>query len=155
VLLAIAWAPNVEALGLRSDHARQLAAEACSAEVRGAIEAVLGASLPTAPQGAWQANRYTCLYSVGDGTLSLTVDVLASSHQADRVFAQAQRVAPLRQRLNGLGQQAFQTSDGLLVARKDHFVLRFDPSAVPARINHSDITFAAAVQLLSCWSGTR
>ena len=152
---AFAFATNATAMTATAGHARQLATEACSQDVRGAIEAFLGAPLPAPQQGTWQANRYVCLYSVGDGTLSVRVDVLANKHQATSAFVDAQRDAPQRQRLNGLGQAAFQTPGGLFVGRKDRFVIRIDPSGLPARINHSDITFAAAVQLLSCWAGTR
>ncbi len=115
----------------------------------------LGAPLPVAQSGTWEANRYTCIYNLADGTLSLSVDVLANKHQAASVFADAQRDAPQRQRLNGLGQAAFQTPAGLFVARKDRFVISIDPSGLPVRINHSDVAFAAAVQLLNCWAGAR
>ena len=152
---ALAIAANATAMTARSGHARQLAAEACSQDVRGAIEAFLGVPLPAPQQGTWQGNRYLCVYNLGDGTLGLSVDVLANKHQATSSFVDAQRDAPLRQRLNGLGQAAFQTPDGLFVGRKDRFVIRIDPSGLPARINHSDITFAAAVQLVNCWAGTR
>jgi hypothetical protein len=139
----------------RSGHVAQRVTEACSEEVRGAIEAALGTPLAAAQQGNWQASRYVCAYPVGGGTLFILVDVFNDSRGATAAFTRTQRATPQYQRLNGLGQDAFQRPDGLFVARKDIFVIRIDPSAVPAQISHSDVAFAAAVQLLACWAGVR
>jgi hypothetical protein len=125
--------------------------------VGGAIEAAMSAKLPAPPQGAWQGKgktRYVCTYTVaGGGSVTLTVQVVKDTSAAKRTYAAARAKTTTPVRLNGLGQAAFQAPSGLLVARKDRFVLTIDPAALPSQVSKSDVAFAAVVAVLSCWTG--
>ncbi len=136
-------------------RAPRLATEVCESMVREAVEAVVAHPLPTQQVGAWTVpdKQYQCTYDVGGGTLVMQVDVERNGKGAKTAFRTARSAFATRERLHGIGQQAFQTPDGTLVARKDNFVLRVDPAAVPAGINKRDVAFAAAVAVMSCWPG--
>ena len=139
---------------VRTSDAQELATEACEEMVSTAVEAVIGHPLTTPPQGTWvRRDLYRCTYDVDGGTLVLRVDVAKNDAKAQAAFQAAQRKAPGRQRFNGLGQAAFQATDGTIVARKDRFLLTVDPSGLPTGLNRGDVAFAATVAVLACWTG--
>jgi hypothetical protein len=132
---------------------RELAEEVCEDMVRDAVEAVADAPLALPQQGSWADRTYTCTYDVGDGQLVLSVEVLRSRAGARARYREARAAADVDQRLHGIGQQAFQATDGTLVARKDSFVLTVDPELVPARLDKADLAFAATTAVMTCWPG--
>jgi len=133
--------------------ARETATEVCEDMVREAVEAVAEQPLAVPQQGSWAGRTYTCTYDLGDGQLVLRVEVLRTRAGARALFRQARQVADVDQRLHGIGQQAFQTTDGTLVARKDSFVLTADPLLLPARLDKADMAFTAATAVMTCWPG--
>jgi hypothetical protein len=134
--------------------ARTLATEICEDMVRNALESSLGAPLPGVQQGAWTGTTYTCSYPLPGGQIVLRVDNLQTRTKAQSAYNRLAKAAVGHTRLNGLGDRAYQSRDGTLVASKDQFVLHIDPSAVPPPTSKSDLAFAAVVAVLSCWSGT-
>jgi hypothetical protein len=83
----------------------------------------------------------------------LQVDVEQDRAVATDAFARARAASAPGERLNGLGDRAFQTRAGLFVARKDRFVLRIDPSRLPDGADRHSVAFAAAEAVMSCWKG--
>ena len=154
-LAALGGSASAQIAAGRGHPGAKVAAEACEPMVRDAVVAAVGAPLAAPPASAWHGRRYSCRYDVGDGSLVLYVDVQRDVAAAKAAFAAgARRAADRPERLNGLGQEAFQSSvDGQFVARKDRFLLRIDPSALPARLVRGDVAFAAAVAVMSCWTG--
>ena len=150
VVVAMGAVPAVAAPAGRQP---KLATEVCEQMVRDAIEATINGPLAGKQVGAWQGTTYTCTYPFGDGTLALRVQVLADKHAAKAAYGAVKKQSIIDQPFNGLGQAAFQAKDGTVVARKDRFVLTADPSQVPARLNKTDLAFAATVAVLSCWTG--
>lgn len=132
---------------------QQLATEVCEAMVRNSVEIAVGRPLSAPQEGSWIGHRYTCRYDLGDGTLLFSVDVQPNIGRAKSTFVAARRGALVPERLNGLGDQAFQARDGLFVGRKDRFVLRVDPSGLPASLDRVTVAYAAARAVFNCWSG--
>ena len=133
----------------------KLATEVCEEMVQEAIEAVAGAPLAAAPVGEWivPKQQYVCTYVLDGAPLTMTVDVGKTIKVAKSEFSKARSAAEARETLHGIGQQAFQTPDGTLIARKDNFVLRVDPTAIPDRVQRRDLAFAASLAVMSCWPG--
>src|SRR5262249_44108366 len=131
------------------DESRVLAAMVCENEVRSVVESAIRGPLTTPQQGTWRdATHYVCTYPVGTGDFTMTVQVAKSGSGAKKLYERARTRAPKPQRLNGLGQAAYQDRTGVLVARKDRFLLTADPTtlpALPAGLNKGDVAFAAAV----------
>ncbi len=134
--------------------AKTLATEICEDMVRNALVSSLGAPLPGAQQGAWTGTTYTCTYPLPGGQIVLRVNNLQTRQKAQSAYTRLAKAAVGHTRLNGLGDRAYQGTDGTLVATKDQFLLAIDPSAVPPPTSKSDLAFAAVVAVLSCWSGT-
>ena len=134
--------------------AAEIAKEVCEEMVSSAVEEASELTLAAPPAGVWVAtNRFTCTYDLGGGTIVLGVRVLKSNGKAKTAFEQAKAKAKKPERLNGLGQSAFQASNGTLVARKDQFLLTIDPLALPEGVKKADVALAASVAVLACWTG--
>ncbi len=155
LVAAVAAGPaGASTVAARRPSAKSLATEICEDMVRNAVESSLGTPLPGAQSGVWAGSTYTCTYPLTGGQLVLRVDNLQTRQKARIAYDQLSKAAVGRTRLNGLGDRAYQSADGTLVATKDQFVLHIDPSAVPPPASKSDLAFAAVVAVLSCWSGT-
>jgi hypothetical protein len=154
-LVTLAWSAPARATA-KAETRVSLATEVCEDTVRSAIEAAISARLPTPQTGRWVGTgrtRYVCIYDLGDGRMTLTVQIVKSTSQATTTYGKIKDRAKKPTRLNGLGQAAYQAADGTIVARKDRFVLTIDPTALPARVTKADVAFAAVVAVLSCWTG--
>ena len=148
VLLA-PWAPVASARG--TDEAANPATDVCEPMVGNAVEEFLGGPLPAAQHGAWAGHTYTCTYPLTGGQLVLTVDQLGTKAQARAAYGRLAKAARRRTRLNGLGNAAYQATDGTLVALKDQFVLDVNPTAAPRPIRPADLAFAVVVAVMGCW----
>jgi hypothetical protein len=146
-------APGLPVAGASQAPAKTIAAEICEPMVRNAVEASLGAPLPAAQQGAWAGRTFTCVYPLTGGQLVLSVDDLRTKKKAQAAYRTLNRATPHPTRLNGLGNGAFQASDGTIVAFKDQFLLRVNPGAAPPTVGKSDLAFAALVAVMGCWTG--
>ena len=153
VLVALAAMVGMASAGatVPDRTARGTAEEVCEDMVKEAVEAVAGQPLAVPQQGSWAGRTYTCTYDLGDGQLVLRVEALRARAGARALFREMRGLADVDERLHGIGQQAFQATDGTLVARKDNFVLTADPSLLPARLDRGDVAFTAATAVMTCW----
>jgi hypothetical protein len=149
-VLAIALVTGVTGVALAESSAREIAEEVCDDMVRTQVEASVQSGL-TPPVGRWQGRTFECSYQVPGGQLVLSVDELRTRQRARSDFAGERRSLDVRERLDGLGRRAFQTTDGVLLVQKDQFVLRVDPGALPVDLDKRDVAFAAAVAVMGCW----
>ena len=132
-------------------RSRELATEVCEDMVRDAAVAAAGEALASPQQGGWSASRYRCRYSFRDGALLVDVDVFRTDKLAQKRFAANRKRAGISDRLPGIGQQAFKSHAGAIVARKDRFVLTVDPTGLPNRLNVDAIVFWTARAVFDCW----
>jgi hypothetical protein len=93
-----------------------------------------------------------------DGTLTISVKELDSAKQTSEYFDQQRRTLGHKGGTIGLGQGAFSTTNGSLVARKDWKVLTVDVSKIPPRFGQPPITpteagLATGATIMGCWSG--
>ena len=150
-ILGAAVSPAAAKVTKPNAAARELAAEVCEDMVGDAAINAARAPLVAPQQGTWTGWRYSCPYQFEDGVLLVTVDVAKSVTEAKRNFkdARSREVDPTR--LYGIGQQAFQADDFVLVSRKDNFVLTVDPTALSDRLDHDTITWATTRAVFDCW----
>ena len=130
---------------------KDLAAEVCEDMVRDSLIAAAGEALASPQRGSWAGHRYTCMYTFGDGTLRVRVDVMRSRSAAKARFLATRKEARLPSTLYGIGQQAFKSGDGAVVARKDNFLLEVDPSRLPDRLNRDSLVWSTTRAIFDCW----
>lgn len=129
----------------------------CSAKTHAELAAVLGVtgsvSAPT-----WSDHVYACRYSYPDGFFTLSVKELSSWPQTYAYFAALGQKLGNTGAATGLGQGAFNTTDGSVVVRKDWKVLTVDISGLPPRFgvpptSAADVAYTIADEILGCWAG--
>jgi hypothetical protein len=129
----------------------------CHHEASQEIASALGETATVSPP-SWEDHLYSCRYSYSDGSMELSVKELSSWAQTDAYFAMlAGRMGKTRD-LQGLGQGAFQTTDGSVVVRKDWKVLLVDSSGLPPQFgvpptSSGDVAVTVADVILGCWEG--
>ena len=135
-----------------TEQPRDLATEVCEDMVRGAVVAAAGQELAQPQQGTWRGRRYVCRYDIGDGRLSVMVDVTRTSDSADVLFERRRGGARRRTGLSGIGDQAFQNRrTKAVVAQKDNFVLTVDPTDLPAEVDHDVVAWSTTRAIFDCW----
>lgn len=131
----------------------------CNDELKSRIQASLHLDAAPATQATWADSLYSCTYSLPYGQFPLSVKVLPSDAAATS-YLQAQRAKlPGAQETGGFGQEAYETDNGVILARKDTFVLRVDASKLPdslgvAPTQERPIDFATVVAsgIFNCWT---
>jgi hypothetical protein len=106
----------------------------------------------------WVDHLYTCRYSYPTAAMTLSVKELSSWPQTLAYFHAVGVLLGTKRNLDGLGQGAFQTTNGSVVVRKDWKVLLVDVSHLPDTFGHppttaSEIAVAVADVVLGCWAG--
>jgi hypothetical protein len=106
----------------------------------------------------WADHLYSCSYGYPTGSMVLSVKELSSWDQTDTYFEQLARQMGHARTIQGLGQGAFQTTDGSMVVRKDWKVLLVDTAGLPAQFGQpptssGDVAVTVADVILGCWSG--
>jgi len=129
----------------------------CTPEAQLKITAALG-STATVSVPTWSDDLYRCVYRFPHGTLALSVKELSSRYETDAYFDSLVEQLGRSQQLFGLGQGAFLTTDGSVVARKDWKVLLVDNSRAGASLGagHSFSGTPAetvASLIMTCWQG--
>lgn len=130
----------------------------CSEETQGKVADALSLGSITAPRSGWADHVYSCAYPLPMGPLNLSVTVAPSSTEARN------QLAGMRGQLNqptpepGLGQQAYSSPAGAVVAVKDNMVLRVDATALPddlGAVHERRVDFARVIAavVFSCWNG--
>lgn len=102
---------------------------------------------------------YSCDYVYGDGqAMRLSVKELSNAAETTAYFdALGARLGRMHV-LEGLGQGAYQTTDGATVVRKDYLVLLVDVSHLPAEFgtpssSRADVSLSVAATIMGCWTG--
>jgi hypothetical protein len=104
----------------------------------------------------WKDHVYSCtLKYPGGASLTLHVKELADADQTTAYFNQQGKLLGNTGNLNGLGQGAFTTRDGVVV-RKDYKVLTVDASKLPASFggeSRGNVAINVGAVIMSCWTG--
>ena len=130
----------------------------CAPKAQRELATTLGVSTTTAPDPTWVDHRYSCRYRYADGVIELSVKELSSKEETTAYFdALAARFGNTGA-ITGLGQGAYSTGDGSVVARKDYKVLLVDVSGLPAQFgapptSAADVANTVADLIMGCWSG--
>ena len=129
----------------------------CAHEAAREIDSALGEKA-TVSTPAWVDTRYSCRYSYSTGSMEVSVKELSSWAQTKQYFNSLATTLGNSSHLSGLGQGAFQTTDGSVVVRKDWKVLLVDPTGLPAQFgmpptSSGDVAVTVADVILGCWAG--
>ncbi len=131
----------------------------CADEGAREIAATVGTETVRPRVGRWHEHLYSCDYAYRDGrVMALSVKELSSAAETIAYFdALGRRLGRMRS-LQGLGQDAYQTSNGATVVRKDYRVLLVDVSRLPAQFGtpsspRADVSLSVAATIMGCWTG--
>jgi hypothetical protein len=138
-------------------HPSEIAKMVCADEARSDIAEALGEKA-TVSEPTWQDHLYTCRYGYPTGSFVLSVKELSSWAQTYAYFRTLGTELGNSRDLQGLGQAAFQTTDGSVVVRKDWKVLLVDSSGLPAQFgvpptSSGAVAVTVADVILGCWAG--
>jgi hypothetical protein len=129
----------------------------CAREAVKEIDSALGETASVS-RPTWVDHRYSCRYGYPTGSMGLSVKELSSWAQTKAYFNSLATTMGKSRNLSGLGQGAFQTTDGSVVVRKDWKVLLVDTSGLPAQFgmpptSSGDVAVTVADVILGCWAG--
>jgi hypothetical protein len=129
----------------------------CSAKAQSELASPLGVTATVAPP-TWADHTYACRYRYPDGSFTLSVKELSSWSETHAYFDGLGARLGDTGKVTGLGQEAFTTSDGSIVVRKDWKVLLVDISGLPAQFgvpatSRADVAYTIADLILGCWRG--
>ena len=130
----------------------------CSTEAKEKLGQALGHDPTAVTTPTWNAHLYSCTYEFPQGTMVLSVKELSSVDQTTAYFDSRARQLGRKHVLYGLGQGAFLTDDGSVVARKDYKVLTVDTSGLPSGFGAGDGASGTPAQvvtsvIMGCWAG--
>ncbi|NMH97755.1 hypothetical protein [Pseudonocardia acidicola] len=130
----------------------------CAPEAQNDIAEATGVTAVRVETPTWNDHVYACRYQYTGGSLSMSVKELASAAETASYFDGLGRQLGDVQRLDGLGEGAFITSNGSVVVRKDWKVLLVDDSSLPSQLGSPPLTPAnvaliVAKTILGCWTG--
>jgi len=131
----------------------------CSDELRGKLADALAVASVPAPHATWAEHVQTCTYTVPMGRLILSVTVTPRSAAAKQQLAAMRGALGRTQPEPGLGEQAYSTESGTVIAVKDNMVLRVDATGLPDDLGRTheqrtDLARIIAAEIVSCWAGT-
>jgi hypothetical protein len=127
----------------------------CKAEARTTITKALGLKSAPASRSRWADNTYTCTYRLPQGAFVLSVKESASATAAATYLRTRRGHA---HRLSGLTPDAYGTTTGVVMLRKDNDVLTVDASTLPRIVGNqhakrADFAYQIASDILGCWTG--
>jgi hypothetical protein len=130
----------------------------CSADAQGDLADSLGVKPTMVTTPTWVDHVYSCTYVYPNGSFTLSVKELDSAKQTTDYVNQLRTQLGHKSGNISIGQGAFETKNGSLVARKDWKVLTVDTSKIPPRFGQPPITptevgLATAETIMGCWSG--
>lgn len=135
----------------------EIAKMVCQKEAHGDIDSALGetseVSTPT-----WVDHLYSCRYGYPTGSIGLSIKELSSWKETTDYFNGLATQMGKARDLQGLGQGAFQTTDGSVVVRKDWKVLLVEISGLPPQFgvpptSAGDVAVTVGDVILGCWAG--
>ena len=129
----------------------------CRNEAIQEIDSAVGEKATVSPP-RWADHLYSCRYGYPSGSMELSVKELSSWAQTDAYYQSLADQLGKTRTLQGLGQGAFQTTDGSMVVRKDWKVLVVDNSGLPAQFgvpptSSGDVAVTVGDVILGCWAG--
>ena len=129
----------------------------CSPEAVKEMDAALGEKAAVSDR-TWVDQRYACRYGYPSGSMALSVKELSSWAETKGYFASMAVASGKARDLPGLGQAAYQATDGSVVVRKDWKVLVVDITGLPAQFgvpptSSGDVAVTVADVILGCWAG--
>jgi hypothetical protein len=129
----------------------------CSADAIKAIQSVIGEKAAV-DSVSWVNHRYSCRYDYPTGSMVLSVKELSSWPETIAYFDSLATSMGTSQEISGLGQGAFQATDGSVVVRKDWKVLVVDSSGLPGQFgvpatSSGNVALRVSYQILGCWAG--
>jgi len=130
----------------------------CAPEAQQDLASALGATTTAVSEPTWADHVYSCRYAYPDGTMALSVKELSSKAETTAYLRSLRAQLGVSERLPGVAQGAFVTTNGSLVLRKDYKVLLVDTSglAVPFGSGfktQGQVAVGVGVTLLGCWTG--
>jgi hypothetical protein len=134
-----------------------IAKQPCEREARQQIASALGESAAVS-EPTWIDHLYSCTYQYPSGSMTLSIKELSSWPQTLAYYGSFGAQSGTSRTLPGLGQGAYQTTDGSVVVRKDWKVLLVDPTRLPAQFGVPPtaspyVAVTVADVILGCWEG--
>ncbi len=135
----------------------QVCAHEAQKEMANALGQTATVSTPT-----WVGHRYSCIYAYPNdtptGSFAVSVQELSSRSETTAYFDGLAASMGRVRALGTLGEEAFQTTDGSVVVRKDWKVLLVDNAGLPAQFgipptSASAVAVTVADVILGCWAG--
>lgn len=138
-------------------HPSEIAKMVCEKEAQHDLTSALGETA-TVSTPTWADHLYVCRYAYPSGSMTLSIKELSSWSQTLAYFNGLAARMGKKRSLQGLGQGAFQTTDGSIVVRKDWKVLLVDISGLPPQFgvpatSSGDVAVTVGDVILGCWSG--
>jgi hypothetical protein len=129
----------------------------CTNDAGQKMNAALGEQA-TISTPTWVGHLYSCQYVYSTGSMLLSVKEMSSWAQTDDYFQMLANQMGKVRNLRGLGQGAFQTTNGSIVVRKDWKVLLVDIAGLPAQFgmpatSAGDVAVTVGDVILGCWAG--
>ncbi len=131
----------------------------CADEAKEDIAGGIGVDTVQPLDPSWADHVYSCTYTYSDGAkLGLSVKELSSAAETTAYFDTLGKKLGRGPALEGLGEDAYQTTGGSAVVRKDYRVLLVDTSGLPdgfgpRSIARAEIAAGVAGTIMSCWVG--
>ncbi len=134
-----------------------ISVQVCSRDASSEIDSALGERATVSPP-TWVDHLYECHYRYASGSMVLSVKELSSWAETYAYFDGLAASLGKSRELQGLGQGAFQTTDGSVVVRKDWKVLLVDSTGLPAQFgvpptSAGDVAVTVGDVILGCWAG--
>ncbi len=130
----------------------------CAEEAQKDIAQALGITPTQVTTPTWVDHVYSCQYVYPNAVITLSVKELSSAAETRAYFDGLGTALGRRSVSIELGDGAFRTRNGSVVARKDYKVLEIDVARVPAQFGRFDLPPArvalnVAATLIGCWTG--
>ena len=129
----------------------------CSRKAAKEIDATTGTTA-LVDDVTWVQHRYSCRFGYSTGSMVISVKELSSWPETIAYFDSLATAMGTSQKIYGLGQGAFQATDGSVVVRKDWKVLVVDISGLPAEFgvpsaSSGNVALRVSYNILGCWAG--
>jgi hypothetical protein len=130
----------------------------CAPEAQKDLASALGVTTTAVSDPTWGDHVYSCRYMYPDGTMALSVKELSSRTATTAYFNSLRAQLGEAERLSGVAQGAFMTTNGSLVLRKDYKVLVVDTSGLPEPFGsgyktRGEVAVGVGITVLGCWTG--
>lgn len=131
----------------------------CENEAQEDVAAALGVAAQRVETPTWTDRLYSCRYHYAGGSFLMSVKDLANDQETTRYYESLATALGNTRDVAALGEGAFVTRNGSVVARKDFKVLLVDDSALPPRLadttsTPANVAMLVAKTIMGCWVGT-